>query len=157
MTQEMITNNLLTQSEIEYTLDTLPELSLQQSLMLNHILEGNSYTEAYRKAGYTATEHAHTAAWNLVIRNPLKAHMDFFMRELGKRCTVDYKLHLLNRIAEQCINPDNVIKNGDTAIKAIDVMAKIQGHYAPANINVQSITTTIEDIRNARKEYVKDK
>lgn len=147
----------LAKTEPEYTLDTLPELSIQQGLMLDYILQGYNYTQAYRMAKYSADEHAHASAWNMVNRYPLKQHVDFYIQQMGKRCTVDYKLNLLNRIAENCIDPNNVLKNGDTAIKAIDLMAKIQGHHAQTgNTNIQ-INTSIEDIRNAKQQYIKDK
>ena len=144
-------------AEPEYTIDTLPELSPQQALMLDYILQGYNYTTAYRMAKYTDSEWSSRSAYLMINRNPLKAHIEFFINGMAKRCTPEYKINFLNRIAEQCTNPENAIKNADSAIKAIDLMAKIQGHHAQTgNTNIQ-INTSIEDIRNAKQQYIKDK
>ncbi len=148
---------LPTETEQEYTLETLPPLTPQQATMLDYILQGYNYTQSYKMANYSCTEWANSAAWQLVMRNPLKAHIDFYTRLMAKKITAEYIVGRLNSIAEQCMNPENAIKNGDTAIKAIDVINKMQGNYAATNVQINSVNATVEDIRNARKEYIKDR
>lgn len=144
---------------IQYTLETLPKLLPQQQLMLKYILEGNNYTDAYRMAGYTSEEHAGNAAWMLVTRNPLKAHLGYFRTELAKLVTPEYLITKLNNIADNATNGNNPMQhNADTAIKAIDVINKMQGNYAKnEGITINNINGSIDDIRNARNEYKKDK
>jgi hypothetical protein len=144
---------------IQYTLETLPKLLPQQQIMLKHILDGNNYTDAYRLAGYSSEDHTGKAAWFLVTRNPLKAHLEYFRRELAKLITPEYLLTKLNTIADNATNVFNPLAiNPDTAIKAIDVINKMQGNYAKnEGITINNLNTSLEDIRNARLEYKKDK
>jgi len=141
--------------EMQYTLETLPKLLPQQALMLNYILEGYNYTQAYLKAGYDCDSSPNTAAFILVHRNPIKAHLDYFMHHMAKRITPEYIKNKLNHIAEKCM--EDSTKHGETAIKAIDVINKMQGNYAQTNTTNIQINTSIEDIRNAKQQYVKDK
>ena len=141
----------------QYTLETLPELLPQQARMLEYIMEGYNYTQAYKKAGYTDSEFSNRSAWNLVNRNPLKAHVDYFVHNLSKRITPEYIKGKLNQIAENCINPDSHLPDNDTAIKALAEINKMQGNYAATQVNVAQVTTSIEDIRRAKSEYIKDK
>jgi len=141
-------------AEMTYTFETLPKLLPQQQLMLRYILEGDNYTEAYRKAGYSSEEHAGKASWFLVSRNPLKAHLEYFRSELARLCTTDYMVSKLAQIADIALSNPQYI---DSATKALDVMAKIQGKYNDkSQMNIQ-INTSVEDIRRAKSEYIKDK
>jgi len=139
------------------TLETLPKLLPQQQLMLNYILDGNNYTDAYRKAGYLSVDNASCCAWQMVIRDPLKSWLHYYQSEMAKMCTPQYLTNKLTYIAQQCANDETVHKNGETAIKAIDVINKMQGNYAQTNTTNIQINTSIEDIRNAKQQYIKDK
>lgn len=153
-TTELIPVNDISQ---ELTLETLPPLMPQQRLMLNYILDGNDYTTAYRKAGYQSKDHADKAAHVLVTRNPLKAHLEYFSKELSKLITPEYIATKLNKIADNSINKDEPqFYNPEIAIKAYDQVNKIRGYYASTNVNVNTINASIEDLRNARNEYKKE-
>lgn len=144
---------------IQYTLETLPKLLPQQQRMLSFILDGDNYTDAYRKAGYSSEDHTAKAAWFLVSRNPIKAHLEYFRAELAKMITPEYLLTKLNHIADNATNMNYPMSiNPDTAIKAIDVINKMQGNYAKSEIiTINNLNTSLDDIRNARSEYKKDK
>jgi phage terminase small subunit len=154
----MMTNEVINEQSIDiqpaYTLETLPKLLPQQQLMLKYIIDGNNYTDAYKMAGYTSVDHADKAAWMLVTRNPLKAHLEYFRAELAKLCTRDYITNKLQQITDMAIaNP----QTPETAIKALAELNKMQGNYANTNTTNIQINTSVEDIRRAKSEYIKDK
>jgi phage terminase small subunit len=145
---------LLTDIEQIYSRETLPELLPQQQLMLHYIICGDNYTDAYKKAGYTCLDHAKQAAWQLVTRNPLKAHIDYYFKELSKIITPEYIKARLQYISERALQDDRQLETG---IKALAEINKMQGNYANnGQTNIQ-INTSIEDIRRAKSEYIKDK
>jgi phage terminase small subunit len=152
-TQELIPVNPRTELQIAY--EQLPPLLPQQALMLNYILDGDNYTEAYRKAGYTS-QYAKQAATVLVSRNPLKAHLDYFFHEMAKIVTPEYLINKLVSITERAIDINSPFQNGELAIKAIAELNKMQGNYAQQTVNVNTISASIEDLRNARNEYKKE-
>lgn len=142
----------------QLSLEDLPPLNPQQAKMLNYILEGYSYTAAYKKANYTSEEYAANAAWTLVNRDPLKSHLCYFVEQNAKCFTPAYKLKVLNKIIENATNPDSDCHDYDAAIKAIDIMNKMAGDYASTtNIQVNNINASLDDIRNAKSEYKSDK
>ena len=150
-----------TQSK-ELTFDELPPLLPQQQRMLSFILQGDNYTQAYRKAGYTSDEYAGRAAFILVSRNPLKAHLEYFMRQAAKEITVHWKALKLRQIIENALQtPDEeeVISryDGELAVKAIAELNKMQGDYAASVTQVNNIHASIQDVRNAKLEYKSDK
>jgi hypothetical protein len=143
-------------TEIEYTLETLPDLLPQQRLMLDNILNGDNFTEAYRKAGYTS-QYAKQAAFVLISRNPLKAHLDYFFGQLSKYVSKDYIICKLAMMTDRALDSNNDISEyGDIAIKAIQELNKIKGNYAATNVNVNSTQQSINDIRNVSLEYKKE-
>ena len=105
-------------------------------------------------AGYKSTDYASKSAYILVTRNPLKAHLEFFAKELSKTITPDYIKIKLQQITDRAMQD---VRTLDSATKAIDVLNKMGGYYAPTNVNVQSVSASINDIRNARAEYKRDK
>jgi hypothetical protein len=152
-----MSNDITKSEDAEYTLETLPPLLPQQQAMLGFILNGDNYTDAYKKAGYRSVDHAQKAAFILVTRNPLKAHLEYFAQELSKLITPAYIANKLNAITEKVLDESNPLRfNPDTAIKALAEVNKMRGNYAPTNVNVQSVSASIEDIRRAREEYKKD-
>lgn len=155
MTQELITQD----KSPEITLESLPSLLPQQALMLHYIIDGDNYTDAYRKAGYSSVEHAAKAAWMLVTRNPLKAHLEYYRAALAKMCTPDYLINKLNAIADTTTNKNEspLAYNPEIAIKAIAEINKMMGNYAQTQAQVNHVHASIEDIRNARNEYKRDK
>ena len=155
MSQELIIKDKPKAPQL--TLEQLPPLKPQQALMLHYIIEGSNYTEAYRKAGYSSVDHADKAAWHLVTRNPLKAHLEYFRCELAKMCTPDYLINKLNHIIDAVVNRDDspLTYNPEVAIKAIAEINKMQGNYAQTQAQVNHLHASIDDIRNARDEYKK--
>jgi len=147
-TKELTPNNTPT----EYTLETLPELLPQQAKMLEYIIQGDNYTDAYRKAGYIC-QAASQGAWQLATRNPLKAHIDYYLGKVSKTITKDWKQGKLKQLVDIATNTNNETINGDLAIKAIAELNKMQGDYAPDKLQVNSVNQSVEDVRNALKEY----
>jgi hypothetical protein len=143
----------------EMTLDQLPPLLPQQRLMLNYILEGSDYISAYRKAGYKAQEQYEDRSCHiLVTRNPLKAHLEYFQKEISKLITPAYIANKLARIADKSTNDEEMhLYSPEIALKAYDQLNKMAGNYAATQVNVQTLTASVEDIRNARQEYKQDK
>lgn len=150
---ELIESNTMPVNEPQYTFETLPDLLPQQQRMVNFILEGDNYIDAYRKAGYSS-EYAKQAAHVLVTRNPIKAYLDYFSNELAKMITPATIKVRLQHIVDRALIDD---KQLETGIKAIDIINKMQGNYAQTNQTNIQINTSIEDIRNAKAEYIKDK
>lgn len=138
--------------EIRY--EDLPHLLPQQALMLHYIIEGNNYTDSYRKAGYTSVEHAGKAAWYMITHNPLKAHLEYYGQQMAKICSPDYIVNKLNKISEMTLNEDNF--DPEIAIKALAEINKMRGNYASTHTQVNHLHASIEDVRNARKEYKKE-
>ena len=139
------------QVERQLTYDELPPLLPQQLKMLSYIIDGDNYTEAYRKAGYESVEHAGKAAFVLISRNPLKAHLEYFRREIAREVTPQWKISILRKIAESSTGQEKEI-----AIKAIAELNKMQGDYAAQSVNVNTVTASIDDVRNAMTSYKKE-
>ncbi len=150
---------IIKKADPEMTEDQLPSLLPQQRIMLHYILEGNDYTTAYRKAGYNAApENQDKAAYILVTRNPLKAHLGYFAKELSKLITPDWKAQKLAQIVNNSLNKDEPqLYDPEIAIKAIAELNKMSGDYAAQTSQVQHLHASIDDIRNARLEYKNDK
>lgn len=161
MTQELVpaesTEPQLQDKPIKYTLETLPELLPQQQLMLDAILSGDNYTDAYRKAGYKS-QYAKQAALVLISRNPLKAHLDYFFSEMAKTITPEYIVNKLVLLTDRAmdVNSENPI-NTEIAIKAIQEINKMRGNYAQTITQVNNVHASLDDIRNAKNEYKSDK
>lgn len=140
----------------ELTLEDLPLLLPQQQAMFNHIIDGDNYTDAYRKAGYKS-DYPRQASFVLVTRNPLKAHLDYFYQQMAKRITPEYITARLNDIVDMTTNTNNSLGfNPETAIKAMQEVNKMQGNHKQT-LQVNNIHASIEDIRKAKQEYIKDK
>lgn len=158
-----MTNDIIKSTEtIEYTLETLPELLPQQARMLHFILEGDNYTDSYRKAGYSSVEFANRAAFYMISHNPLKAHLDYYSHQIAKQITPDWKVGKLRQVVENALRranddePNNY--DGELAIKAIAELNKMAGDYAQTTTTqINNINGSIEDVRNARLEYKKDR
>ena len=144
----------------------LPPLTIRQQKMLKAYLKHGNATQAYKDAGYTSEEYPDKAAHILIHRSPLSEHLEYFIARSKKKITSEMKTDLLWRIAEESVditldNDGNVVSKPEreVAIKAIAELNKMVGDYAPVQVNTQqvSVTAAIEDIRNARLEYKKDK
>lgn len=146
----------------EITFDELPELLPQQRLMLNYILEGNNYTQSYRLAGYSSKEHAGKAAWHMISHHPLKAWLEYYSKAIAQQITPEWKASKLRQIIENSLQPtfegEHISTyNPEIAIKAIAELNKMAGDYATTATQVNHVHASIEDIRNARLDYKKDK
>ena len=143
--------------EIEVQESDLPELNLRQSNFLMYLLSGCSLTNAYRNAGYDATKHAGTAAWQVANNCPVKNHIDFHRKQIAKRITPDFIIERYTKLIDDAMNEDKPhLYDPEIAVKALQELTKIKGIYAPTNVNVQTVTASIEDIRLARSEYSKE-
>lgn len=137
-------------------IDELPKLLPQQMAMLNYIYEGDNYIDAYRKAGYKAI-HAMQSAFCLINRNPLKAHLENYYRLIAKAITPEYITSRLNDIVNLTTNINTPAGfNPDTAIKAMQEINKMMGNHKQHAIHINNVHATVEDIRNAKREYLKD-
>lgn len=142
----------------ELSFDDLPPLLPQQQRMLNAIIGGDNYTDAYRKAGYSSVEYADRSAWLMISKNPLKAWLEYYSATMSKICTPEYIVSKLNRICDQATNNnENGFTNPDIAIKALAEINKMRGNYAQQVLQVNNINASVQDIRQARQQYKKDK
>lgn len=146
--------------------NNLPPLTIRQQKMLKAYLKHGNATQAYKDAGYTSEEYPDRAAYNLIHRSPLQDHVEYFVDKSKKKITSEMKTDLLWRIAEESVSTTidddgNVVSKPEreVAIKAIAELNKMVGDYAPTQVNNQTVNVTaaLEDIRNARLEYKKDK
>jgi phage terminase small subunit len=153
---ELIATSETPQPEKQLTYEDLPPLLPQQLTMLNAIMDGDNYTDAYRKAGYKS-EHAKQAAFVLVNRDPLKAHLDYFYTMLAKQITPEWITERLTKITEMTMDANNPLtRNPDTTIKAIAELNKMQGNYAQQTVQVNNVHASIDDVRNAINSYKKE-
>ena len=137
--------------------NVLPPLNDRQSAMLNHIIAGASYVQAYLKAGYTS-EFPDKAAWDVINKSPIKLYLGEYRKTIAQSITPDYVVNKLNQIADNATDINKPAQyNPDNAIKALDMVAKIGGYYAAQRVDLHTINATIEDIRNARAEYKQEK
>lgn len=130
----------------------LPPLKPRQRAFLNHLFNDKSVTDAYRLAGYK-TKHAAKASHRLVNNPPIDIYVELCRKKTQPIATYAQKIEKLWEMVEKAPS--------DIALKAIAELNKMQGDIAPTQtqstmVNI-STTATLEDIRNARLEYKKDK
>jgi phage terminase small subunit len=137
-------------------LDTpqLPPLNYRQQTFLQHYLQSGNASESYRIAGYK-TKYSDRSAYILMNKDPIKSHIEWLKKKQSESVTLEWKLDKLREIVNRYINSDNP----DVCIKAIAELNKMSGDYAPTQVDNRTINiqADLEDVRNARLEYKKDK
>lgn len=140
----------------EITRDELPPLLPQQMIMLNYIIDGDNYSDAYRKAGYKSN-YPKQASFDMINRNPLKAWLDYYYKEMAKKITPEYITLRLQQIMDMATNSNNPVTfNPETAIKAVQEINKMQGNHKQQAIQINNLNASIDDLRKAKSEYIKE-
>ena len=138
----------------------LPSLNLRQQRFLQEYLKTGNATQAYRDTNYGSSKYPDRASFGLINRSPLKEHIDYF-KEKSRVIDKDWILEKLELIIQKSLDPEteNRRTNGETAIKALQELNKMGGHYAPTQVDNRtvSVNADVEDIRNAMLIYKKDK
>lgn len=140
-------------TKLNINTDDLPQLKPRQIRFLNYLFSGKSTPDAYKLAGYKK-KHADTASYRLMTTPPVSIYVQLCRDKMKPIATFADKVNRLWEIASDPLNRE-------IAIKAIAELNKMQGDIAPTQtqstmVNI-STTATLEDIRNARLEYKKDK
>ena len=138
-------------NDLPLELDDLPPLTMRQQKMLNHFLQYGEATEAYRQSGYGG-KYPNRSAFNLINRNPLKAHIEYYKKKTSEVLDATWIADRLKAIVLK-----NEFENGDTAIKALSELNKMQGNYAPEKTQNVNMEADWIDVRNARLSYKMDK
>lgn len=138
-------------SKLDIDTSDLPDLKPRQIRFLNYYFAGKTRVEAYKLAGYKHKQ-ADSAAWRLCNTDPVQKYIKLCKEKMKPIATYADKVNLLWEIA-------NNSHEKDIAIKAISELNKMQGDIAPIQTQSVHINTnaTLEDIRNARLEYKKEK
>ncbi len=158
MSNELFPQDTINPSILDITDEHLPELNIRQQSMLNYIMAGYNATQAYRKAGYDSVDHADRAAWQVINSYPMKQYIENYRKALSKMITPEYIVDRVNFIVNRSLDDSNPLQfNPEMALKAIDTLNKMAGYYAAQNVNVSTVSASIEDVRNARQEYKKDR
>lgn len=138
--------------------ESLPELLPQQQSMLNYIMAGKNYTEAYRLAGYSSVKHADRGAMQIVTAWPMKQYIENYRKRMRELISPDYIAERLEQIALKSINEDRPeLYNPEIALKAYAELNKMAGNYAQQTLHINNVNTSLQDIRQARAEYIKDR
>ena len=137
---------------------------LQHKFTQNYIANGFNAYHAALDAGYSKS-YAVVSSGKL-IRNPIvKAQIDKAVARIDEKLekklaiTIADKCKVLAKIINDIIPKDgSEIKRkyyGDL-MKAVDMLNKMQGHYAPdkrVSVNVDATKEKIEEIRRQYKDY----
>lgn len=131
------------------------ELTNQQITFCEAYIAGEMASKAAQIAGYKSPARA---AQYLLSTNRIKRYIAKQQPRIQKLpVTVEYKTSKLQHIVEQAIPDDEPLtKHVDIGIKAIQELNKMQGHYSPTQVQQVTVEASIEDIRNAQKEYKKE-
>lgn len=134
------------------------ELTEQQLAFCEAYLAGETQTYAATLAGYKSPKRAGSS---LLSCKRIIKYLDKREEQLSKvPLTFEYKMDKLNTIIERTIPDeisDDIKTDYKTGIAAIAEANKMSGHYAPTNVQQVNVDATLEDIRNARSIYKKDK
>lgn len=159
MSQQLIPQDNQTLIPKELTEQDLPPLvNLRQQNFLVYLISGYSLTNAYINAGYESELHAGKSAWQLANTSPIKDHLDWHRKQIANSINPEWILSRYAKLIDDSMNEDKPhLYDPEIAIKAMQELTKIKGMYAPTNFNVQTVSASIDDIRNAMLEYKRDK
>ena len=132
------------------------ELTEQQLVFCEAYLAGETQTYSAVLAGYKSPKRAGSS---LLMCKRIITYLDKRQSQLSKvPITFEDKAERLMHVVSEAIPLNSELtKQVDTGIKAIAELNKMQGHYAPAQVQTVQVDATLEDIRNARQQYKQDK
>ncbi len=133
----------------------------QQKFVANYISNGWNARQAARDAGYSETTSQVTAP-EMVTKHPLireriqRAHETIssaLEHELG--ITMAHKMRLLSKIIYDIVPLEGEIdkRNLPQALKAMNELSKMQGHYMPDRRVQVNVDVTKERLLEAAKAY----
>lgn len=134
------------------TKTTAPErpLSIKQQKFCEHIVAGETNAQAYRKAGYAVTNSnsAEACASRLLGKANIRSRIAELRKPQTHRAmmTRDRKRELLREIAE------NAAKKDVDRIRAIEVDAKLAGHFEPDRQEIELGPKTLLSIKDRAKQ-----
>src|SRR3954454_3282531 len=133
-------------AEINTAANTSPPLPHRQEVFARHIVAGCSQAEAARRAGY-AWDSARQTGSRLVADINVAARIAelALAKEDGHRQEHDDLVGNLKRLMTDSMSKKNV----SGALRAIDMIARFQGHYANGNRGQSGLTPALADGRDS--------
>jgi hypothetical protein len=133
-------------AETNTAVQTTPPLPHRQEVFARHIVAGCSQAEAARRAGY-AWDSARQTGSRLVADVNVAARIAelALAREDSHRTEHDDLVANLKRLMTDSMSK----KNTSGALRAIDMLARFQGHYANGNRGQSGKASALSDTREA--------
>ena len=136
------------------------DLSVKQMRFVAAVKAGFTASRAAAEAGYKKAERDGS---RLMQTARIKKYLAKHRIKSEVRITKERVLEKLITVVDKTIKDDETseidVQLAKVGITALSEISKIEGYYAPTqtqNLNVNA-DATIEDIRNVRNEYKKDK
>ena len=135
-------------AETNTAVQTTPPLPHRQEVFARHIVAGCSQAEAARRAGY-AWDSARQTGSRLVADVNVAARIAelALAREDSHRTEHDELVANLKRLMTDSMSK----KNTSGALRAIDMLARFQGHYANGNRGQSGKASALSDTRDDRR------
>jgi phage terminase small subunit len=142
---------------------------IKQHKFVNYYIESNNAEQSAIKAGYSA-KTARSISGQLLAKPRIREMIEQYKQTLlmTNICSFDWKMEKLRFIVEWCLTPQIIgsVKGAkgqpptpitrikeESAIKALELMAKMQGHLAPTQSVQVNVQSTIDKLKDAQIEY----